>query len=93
MTTGRDFSRSAQTFSMTLTIVGATILIFCIGWLTVGWWQDGRWFWVAVGIAVVIVNVVLIAMQLRRRLGERVKDADDRPRRRGLIDNFDDLDD
>nr|WP_223204829.1 hypothetical protein [Gordonia jinghuaiqii] len=76
---------------MTLTIVGATILIACIGFLTVGWWREGQWFWVAVGIAVVVVNIVLIAMQLRRRLGERVNDPG-KPRR-GLIDNFDDLDD
>jgi len=81
---------------MTLTIIGATILIACIGFLTVGWWRDGQWIWVAVGIAVVVVNIVLIAMQLRRRLGERVNDPatgnPGRPRR-GLIDNFDDLDD
>ncbi|MDJ0028080.1 hypothetical protein QM583_13400 [Gordonia alkanivorans] len=91
MSTGPDFSRGAQTLSTTMTSIGAAILVVCIGWLTVGWWQDGRWFWVAVGIAVIVVNIVLIGMQLRRRLSERVNDP--RKPRRPLIDTFDDLED
>ncbi len=91
MSTGPDFARGAQTVSTTMTMVGATILIVCLGWLTVDWWRDGRWFWVAVGIAIIVVNIVLIAMQFRRRRMERA-DQPERPRR-GLIDTFDDLED
>ncbi|MGP3707785.1 hypothetical protein [Gordonia paraffinivorans] len=91
MSTGPDFARGAQTVSTTMTMVGATILIVCLGWLTVDWWRDGRWFWVAVGIAIIAVNIVLIVMQFRRRRMERA-DRPERPRR-GLIDTFDDLED
>lgn len=91
MSTGPDFARGAQTVSTTMTTIGAAILIVCLGWLTVDWWRDGRWFWVAVGIAIIVVNIVLIVMQFRRRRMERA-DRPERPRR-GLIDTFDDLED
>ncbi|UOG19904.1 hypothetical protein MTX80_11465 [Gordonia amicalis] len=91
MSTGPDFSRGAQTLSTTMTGIGAAILIVCLGWLTVDWWRDGRWFWVAVGIAIIVVNIVLIVLQIRRQRAERAK-GPKRPRR-PLIDNFDDLDD
>ncbi|MEO9326368.1 hypothetical protein [Gordonia aurantiaca] len=91
MSTGPDFARGAQTVSTTMTTIGAAILIVCLGWLTVDWWRDGRWFWVAVGIAIIVVNIVLIVMQFRRRRMQRA-DETKRPRR-GLIDNFDDLED
>lgn len=71
MSTGPDYARGAQTFSTILTVVGGAILALAIGYLTIGWWQEGQWFWVIFGIAVVLLNIAMIVVQLRRRRAER----------------------
>lgn len=64
--TNQDFARGVQKAGSGLTIVGAIVLVACVIYLTVGWWNDQRWGWVAVGIAVVLVNIVLVGLQFRR---------------------------
>ena len=48
--------------------------------------------WVAIGIAIILVNIAMIFLQFRRRKLTPKPAEGDKPRR-GLIDNFDDLDD
>ncbi|MGV9712634.1 hypothetical protein ACWDTI_18460 [Gordonia sp. NPDC003424] len=62
-----DFQRGAQSFSRGMTIVGSIILMICVALLTVNWWNEGRWVWVAIGIAIIIVNIALVFLQFRRR--------------------------
>ena len=90
--TYHQYQRTAQTFASSLTIVGAIILMVCVSALTYTWWRDGRWVWVAIGIAIILVNIAMIFLQVRRRKLTPKPAEGDKPRR-GLIDNFDDLDD
>ncbi|MGC4961182.1 hypothetical protein ACPXCG_11890 [Gordonia sp. DT218] len=62
-----DFQRGALGFSRGMTIVGSVILMVCVALLTVNWWREGRWLWVVIGIAIVVVNIGLIFLQFRRR--------------------------
>jgi len=90
-----SFHSTAQGFSRGMTIVGSIILMVCVGLLTVTWWRDGRWLWVVIGIAIIGVNIALIFLQFRKaKLAPKpAPDADGKPKRRGLIDPLDDLDD
>lgn len=67
MVMNNDFQRGAQSFSRGMTIVGSVILMVCVALLTVNWWREGRWVWVAIGIAIVLVNIGLVFLQFRRR--------------------------
>ncbi len=62
-----DFQRGALTFSRGMTIFGSVILMVCVALLTVNWWNEGNWLWVAIGIAIVLVNIALVFLQFRRR--------------------------
>ncbi|GAB89285.1 hypothetical protein [Gordonia rhizosphera] len=62
-----DFQRGALTFSRGMTIFGSVILMVCVALLTVNWWNEGNWLWVAIGIAIVMVNIALVFLQFRRR--------------------------
>ncbi len=91
-----SFQQTAQGFSRGMTIVGSIILMVCVGLLTITWWRDGRWLWVAIGIGIIVVNIALIFLQFRKaKLQPRPADsADGAPKkRRGIIDPLDDLDD
>ncbi|MCH5644549.1 MULTISPECIES: hypothetical protein [unclassified Gordonia (in: high G+C Gram-positive bacteria)] len=90
--TYHQYQRNAQNFASILTIVGAIILMVCVGALTYTWWRDGRWLWVALGIAIIVVNIALIYLQFRRRKLTPPVVEGKKPRR-GLIDPLDDLDD
>ena len=61
-----DYQRTAQVFSRGLVTVGAIIMLVCVGFLTVNWWQDGRWFWVVLGIVLIIVNIALVVLTYRK---------------------------
>lgn len=71
--------------------VGAIIMLACIGYLTVTWWRDERWLWVALGVALIVVNIALVFLTYRK--ARLAPTPDPTKKRRGLIDNFDDLDD
>lgn len=61
-----DFQRGAQTFSRGMTILGSVVLTVCVVLLTAQWWSTGRWLWVAIGIAIIAVNIMLVVLQFRR---------------------------
>lgn len=67
MVMNNDFQRGAQSFSRGMTIVGSVIVMICVGLLIVNWWNESRWGWVAIGIAIILVNIALIFLQFRRR--------------------------
>ncbi|WLP88962.1 hypothetical protein [Gordonia sp. NB41Y] len=64
--TSHDFQRTAQGFSRMMVTVGAIILMVCVGFLTYTWWRDGRWLWVALGIALIVVNIAMLVMTYRK---------------------------
>lgn len=91
-----NMQRTAQGFSEWMTVVGSVILIACVTLLTVNWWNEQRWLWVVVGIAIIVVNIALIFLQFRKRKLAPTPPADEsgKPKRRWqIIDTFDDLDD
>ncbi|SIR94457.1 hypothetical protein [Williamsia sterculiae] len=52
-------------FSTALTLLGSVILIGCVGYLMVGWWDDKRWTWLILGVVVIAVNLALLFTRLR----------------------------
>ncbi len=54
-----------RTLSKILTLIGSIILIGCVGYLMVGWWDDKRWAWIAVGIVVIVVNLGVVVVRLK----------------------------
>ncbi|MFT4126242.1 MAG: hypothetical protein QM662_08435 [Gordonia sp. (in: high G+C Gram-positive bacteria)] len=64
--TGPDFQRAAQGFSRTMVTVGAIIVMVCVGFLTYTWWSDGRWVWVGLGIALIVVNIAMVILTFRK---------------------------
>lgn len=64
--TGPQIQQAAQGFSRWMVTIGGVILIVCVGLLTYTWWLDGRWGWVILGVALIVVNVVMIAMTFRK---------------------------
>ncbi|MDL9938406.1 hypothetical protein QSJ18_16770 [Gordonia sp. ABSL1-1] len=89
--TYHQYQRNAQGYASGMTIVGAIILMVCVGALTFTWWQDGKWVWVAIGLAIIAVNIGMIYLQFRRRKLTPLPEPG--AKRRGLIDPLDDLDD
>lgn len=64
--TNHQFQSAAQGFSRVMVTLGAIIVMVCVGFLTVMWWQDGRWLWVALGIILILVNIVMLVMTYRK---------------------------
>lgn len=64
--TYRDYQRTAQGFSRGMVTVGAIIMLVCVGFLTVYWWQQGRWFWVVLGILLLIVDIAMVVLTYRK---------------------------
>ncbi|MEP9392025.1 hypothetical protein ABLE92_18245 [Gordonia sp. VNQ95] len=64
--TNHQFQSAAQGFSRGMVTVGAIILMVCVGFLTYTWWRDGRWVWVALGIILILVNIMMLVMTYRK---------------------------
>ncbi|HMS74852.1 hypothetical protein [Gordonia sp. (in: high G+C Gram-positive bacteria)] len=62
-----EMQRTAAGVSMAMTIAGSIILIGCVGYLSIGWFADGRWGWGLVGIAMIVVNLAMVFLQFRKR--------------------------
>ncbi len=62
-----EMQRTAAGVSMAMTVVGSIILIGCVGYLSIGWFVDGRWGWGLVGIAMILVNLAMVFLQFRKR--------------------------
>ncbi|GGF10148.1 hypothetical protein GCM10007298_02650 [Williamsia phyllosphaerae] len=54
-----------RTFSKILTLIGSVILIGCVGYLMVGWWDEKRWAWLAIGVIVIAVNLGVVVVRLK----------------------------
>ncbi|WP_299573090.1 hypothetical protein [uncultured Williamsia sp.] len=57
--------KGMKTFANSLTLIGSVVLIGCVGYLTVGWWDDRRWGWVVIGAVVIVANLGVVAVRLR----------------------------
>ncbi|RPA58955.1 hypothetical protein EF294_14005 [Gordonia oryzae] len=64
--TDHHFQSAAQTFSRGMVTIGAIIVMVCVGFLTYIWWRDGRWLWVTLGIALIVVNIAMLVMTYRK---------------------------
>ncbi|GAA1482088.1 hypothetical protein GCM10009624_25280 [Gordonia sinesedis] len=64
--TYRDYQRTAQGVSRGMVIVGGIIMLVCVGFLTVSWWQEGRWVWVVLGILLIVVDIALVILTFRK---------------------------
>ncbi|MHC3002928.1 hypothetical protein [Gordonia metallireducens] len=47
------------------TTVFGVLYAVCMVWLTVVWWLDGRWWWVAVGVVAIVLGLTATVMQVR----------------------------
>ncbi len=62
-----EMQRTAAGVSMAMTVVGSILLIGCVGYLSIGWFADGRWGWGIVGVAMILVNLAMVYLQFRKR--------------------------
>jgi len=64
--TSPQFQRAAQGFSRGMVIFGSVVLMVCVGLLVVNWWNNHQWLWVVLGIAIIVVNIAMVALTFRK---------------------------
>lgn len=69
MSTEPGSSRNTLKRKAAWTVASGVLYAVCMGWLTVTWWLDGRWWWVAAGAAAIVLGLTATVMQVRGLAG------------------------
>ncbi|MBT0567092.1 hypothetical protein [Williamsia sp. CHRR-6] len=56
---------AARGLSKIMILLGSLVMLGCVGYLMIGWWDDRRWFWIAVGVVVILANIGVLIAQFR----------------------------